>query len=47
VPKGTERLRITPTPYHEDALIDRLAESLVDVWERLALPLKDRALAAE
>ena len=47
VPKGAERLRITPTPYHEDALIDRLAESLVDVWERLALPLKDRALAAE
>ena len=47
VPKGTERLRITPTPYHEDTLIDALAEALVDVWERLDLPLKDRALAAE
>ncbi len=47
VPKGAERLRITPTPYHEDVLIDALAEALLDVWERLDLPLKDRALAAE
>jgi 5-aminolevulinate synthase len=47
VPKGSERLRITPSPYHDDALIDALAEALVEVWQRLDLPLKDRALAAE
>ena len=47
VPKGTERLRITPTPYHDDALIDDLAEALIDVWRELALPLMERALAAE
>ena len=47
VAKGSERLRITPSPYHDDALIDALAEALVEVWETLGMPLKDRALAAE
>ena len=47
VPKGAERLRITPSPYHDDALIDALAKALVDVWQELRLPLKVRALAAE
>jgi len=47
VPKGTERLRITPSPCHDDALIDALAEAMVDVWQRLELPLKRYAVAAE
>jgi 5-aminolevulinate synthase len=47
VAKGAERLRITPSPYHDDGLIDALAEALVDVWQRSQLPFKQRALAAE
>jgi len=47
VAKGSERLRITPSPHHDDALIDELAEAMVDVWEELGLPLSRRALAAE
>ena len=39
VPRGTERLRITPTPFHNDALVKELASALVAVWNRLDLPL--------
>jgi 5-aminolevulinate synthase len=47
VAKGAERLRITPSPYHEDRLIDQLAEALVQVWQQLDLPLRAKPLAAE
>jgi len=47
VPRGSERLRITPSPYHDDGLIDALAEALLDVWQTLKLPFNERALAAE
>ncbi|RUT34516.1 5-aminolevulinate synthase [Arsenicitalea aurantiaca] len=38
VPKGTERLRITPTPLHDDEMIIALRHALVSVWTSLQLP---------
>jgi 5-aminolevulinate synthase len=37
VPKGTERLRLTPTPLHSDADIEALVAALAEVWDRLTL----------
>lgn len=39
VSKGTERLRITPTPLHTDELMDELVRALVKVWQDLELKL--------
>ena len=37
VPKGTERLRITPSPLHSDADIDHLVTALESLWSQCAL----------
>ncbi len=37
VPKGTERLRITPSPVHSDADVDKLVSALSEIWSQCAL----------
>lgn len=38
VPRGTERVRITPTPKHSDAMIDHFLKAIDRTWQRLNLP---------
>jgi 5-aminolevulinate synthase len=47
VARGTERLRITPTPFHDDALIDELVIAMVETWKAIGLPFTQPAMAAE
>src|SRR6202012_5943038 len=39
VARGTERLRITPTPAHDVRRLGQLAEAMRSVWHELDLPL--------
>jgi len=39
VPRGTERLRFTPGPAHDEAMMRELTQALVEIWSRLEMKL--------
>ena len=43
VPRGTERLRITPSPVHSDADISKLVQALSELWSMCALSRREVA----
>ncbi|MFC5991482.1 5-aminolevulinate synthase [Limoniibacter endophyticus] len=46
VPRGTERLRITPSPFHDNAMIEVLKDALLETWEALGITSQTSSQAA-
>ena len=40
VPKGTERLRLTPTPLHDNAMMSKLVDAMVETFDTLGIERK-------
>jgi len=47
VPRGRERIRLTPTPFHSDADMQHLQDALTALWSELVMPVGGARIAAE
>ena len=43
VPRGTERLRFTPGPQHDEGMMRNLTSALVEIWGRMEMPVAQAA----
>ena len=43
VPRGTERLRFTPGPAHDEPMMRELTHALVEIWDRFEMPMAQAA----
>jgi len=43
VPRGTERLRFTPGPQHNESMMRDLTAALVEIWGRMEMPVAQAA----
>ena len=43
VPRGTERLRFTPGPQHNEVMMRELTSALLEIWDRMEIPVAQAA----
>ena len=43
VPRGTERLRFTPGPQHNEEMMRGLTSALLEIWGRMEIPVAQAA----
>jgi len=47
VPRGSEKMRISPTPHHTKEMMDKFVSDMVHVWKKIGLPIKNNRCGPE